>query len=246
MPSLYPTYIPYKAQHLILNETQRLLEESCFEFIQRWFPAVLEEKGWDCASSVELTTWTRLLAHTADKMPPGAFNSGGTPLTEVLFATNNLRHSAVHRVLTTARSIQDLVKSALTLTFTLGDQKRARQLEEMCYELESKIKAMELNKNALENTASASLDEIQRQRELLDRKEREVIANMMKDDQETKGLIGALLEDSVGRILEEKTEVEDDGQIPVDHVHDHRDDEHGRSDRSSLNKVAEGPFNMYY
>ncbi|KAI1407606.1 hypothetical protein F5Y13DRAFT_125314 [Hypoxylon sp. FL1857] len=210
LPSLYPTYIPYRAQHLILNETQRMLEESCFEFFQKWLPGVLEEKEWDCASSVELTKWTRLLAKKSNKVPVEAFTLGKTPLTEVLFATNRLRHSAVHRLSTTARGIQDLIKSAVALAFTLGDHKRASQLEEMCYELDSKIKAMDLNKNALENSATAGLEEIQRQREALDKKEKEVIADMMKSDQENKSLVGALLEDSVSRILQEKTENEDE------------------------------------
>ncbi|KAI0827492.1 hypothetical protein F5Y06DRAFT_283720 [Hypoxylon sp. FL0890] len=216
LPSLYPTYIPYRAQHLILNETQRILEESCFEFFQKWLPGVLEEREWDCASSAELTKWTRLLAKKSNKVPAEAFTLGKTPLTEVLFATNKLRHSAVHRLSTTARGIQDLIKSAVALAFTLGDHKRASQLEEMSYELDSKIKAMDLNKNALENSATAGLEEIQRQREALDKKEKEVIASMMKNDQENKALVGALLEDSVSRILQEKTEVEDELKVERD------------------------------
>ncbi|KAI1454588.1 hypothetical protein F4805DRAFT_469318 [Annulohypoxylon moriforme] len=210
LPSLYPTYIPYKAQHLILNEVQRMLEESCFEFVQKWLPAVLSGKGWDCASSMELTKWTRLIAKKADKIPQEALNSGGTPLTEVLFATNKLRHSAVHRLSTTARGVQDLVKSAVTLAYTLGDHKRASQLEDMCYELDSKIKAMELNKNALENSAMAGIEDIQRLREELDRKEKEMIVNMVKSDQDNKKVIGDLLEDSVSRILEGKSESDDE------------------------------------
>ncbi|KAI0879796.1 uncharacterized protein GGS22DRAFT_182809 [Annulohypoxylon maeteangense] len=210
LPSLYPTYIPYKTQHLILNETQRILEESCFEFVQKWLPTVLSGKEWDCASSMELTGWTRLLAKKADKIPQEALNSGGTPLAEVLFATNKLRHSAVHRLSTSARGIQDLVKSAVTLAFTLGDHKRASQLEEMCYELDSKIKAMELNKNALENSAMAGIEDIQRLRAELDQKEKDTIIDMVKSDQENKRVIGNLLEDSVSRILEGKSESDDE------------------------------------
>ncbi|KAI0178499.1 hypothetical protein GGR52DRAFT_578803 [Hypoxylon sp. FL1284] len=210
LPSLYPTFIPYKAQHLILNEAQRMLEESCFEFVERWTPAVLEEQGLDCASAIELTKWTRLLAKIANKMPQGAFNLGVAPLTEVLFATNKLRHSAVHRLSTTARGIHDLLKSATALALALNDHRRAGQLEEMCYELDSKIKAMELNKNVLENSAKVGLEEIQRRREELDRMETEMMANIVREDRENKSLIGALLEDSVGRILEGDTVMEDE------------------------------------
>ncbi|KAI6086747.1 hypothetical protein F4821DRAFT_237878 [Hypoxylon rubiginosum] len=210
LPSLYPTYIPYKAQHLILNEAQRMLEESCFEFVQNWAPAVLEEQGLDCASSIELTKWTRILATIAENIPQEAFDLGVTPLREILFATHALRHSAVHRLQTTARGIQDLVKSAIALTLALKDHRRAGQLEEMSYELDGKIKAMELNKNVLENSTKVGLEDIQRRREDLDRMETEMIAKMIRDDRENKSLIGVLLEDTVCRILEGNTEIEDE------------------------------------
>ncbi|KAI2768827.1 hypothetical protein F4815DRAFT_47791 [Daldinia loculata] len=208
LPSLYPTYIPYKAQHIILSEAQRMLEESCFEFTRKHMPALLENTGLECASSLELTKWTRLLAKMADEIPETAFDLGAMPLREVLFSTDKLRHSAVHRVPMTARGIKDLLKSAVTLAFTIGDHKHAGQLEEICYELDSKVKAMEMNKNALVYSATADLQDIQRRREELDILEKEVLSTMVKNDQKNKGFIGALLEDSVGRILEGKTEIE--------------------------------------
>ncbi|KAI1465324.1 uncharacterized protein F4812DRAFT_438290 [Daldinia caldariorum] len=216
LPSLYPTYIPYKAQHIILSEAQRMLEESCFEFTKKHMPALLENTGLDCASSLELTKWTRLLAKMSDEMPETAFNLGTTPLKEVLFATDKLRHSAVHRVPMTARAIKTLLKSAVVLGFTLGDHRHASQLEEICYELDNKVQAMELNKNALVNSTTAELEDIQRRRKELDRLEKEVLGNMVKNDQKNRGFIGALLEDSVGRILEGKTEMGMEDELKVE------------------------------
>ncbi|KAI1099704.1 hypothetical protein F4804DRAFT_321253 [Jackrogersella minutella] len=215
LPSLYPICIPYKAQHLIVNETQRILEESCFEFVQKWLPNVLLNREWDSASSVELTTWTRLLDQKAAKLRSReAFNLEGTSLAEVLSAANQLRHSAVHRLPMTARGMQELVRSGVKLAFMLGDHKRASQLEDICYELEGQIKAMDLNKNALENSARAGLEEIKRQREELDQKERDMINSMVRHDQETKVLTGTLIQDSVSKILtsEGETEVEDESR----------------------------------
>ncbi|KAI1500176.1 hypothetical protein F5X99DRAFT_419415 [Biscogniauxia marginata] len=206
LPSLYPIQVPYNVQHLILNEAQRMLEESCFQFTQKWLPSVLEKKGWNCASSVELTKWTRVLANEASHTPKEAYNLGGKQLDEVLFATNTLRHSAVHRLPTTARGITELIKSAVAMASALGDVKHAAQLEEICDELGSKVKSMELYKNALENTAIESLHDIQRQREQLDRQEREVVQRMVNDDAENKTFVGLLLEDSIGRILHENSE----------------------------------------
>jgi predicted transcriptional regulator len=85
----------------------------------------------------------------------------------------------------------------------LNDPIRAAQLEELHEEVQSQIKAMELNKNVLEDEVSSGLEEIRRQREELDRREKEIIENMVREDKENKVLIGRLLEESARNILEE-------------------------------------------
>ncbi|RYP13834.1 hypothetical protein DL765_006706 [Monosporascus sp. GIB2] len=187
LPSLYPIFIPYKAQHLILNEAQRLLE-SCFEFLQKWLPSTLEQNGEE-----------------RGRDPEEAFiDLGDTPLEQILFAANQLRHSAVHRLPNTARGVRDFCKSAVALATTLGDNLCAIKLEEICHELDDKMETMKLNKNALEITATAGLEEIKRQREELDKREKEIVAQMVKEDREHKAFMGVLLEESVDRILNEE------------------------------------------
>lgn len=73
------------------------------------------------------------------------------------------------------------------------------------------METMKLNKNALEDAATAGLDEIKRQREELDRREKEVIARMVKEDKQNKAFMGVLLEDSVNRILAERLSDIDEG-----------------------------------
>ncbi|KAK7756894.1 hypothetical protein SLS62_000910 [Diatrype stigma] len=221
LPNLYPIYIPYKAQHLILNEAQRLLEESCFEFFQKWLPSVLEENGWECASSIELTRSTQLIAQHAAMIPEEAFvnlpaaaaaaaaaGPGGSgkpaPLAKILSATNGLRHSAVHRLPNTARGVRDLCRSGWALAGRLGDGARAARLDAVCRELDHKVEAMRLNKNALEGAAAAGLEDIRRRREELDRRERDIVARMLREDRENKAAMGVLLESSVARILAER------------------------------------------
>lgn len=63
----------------------------------------------------------------------------------------------------------------MKLAETLQDPLRALQLEDLHFELESRIKAMELNKNVLENALRHELQVIQQQREELNRKEKELI-----------------------------------------------------------------------
>ncbi len=227
LPSLYPIYIPYRAQHLILNEAQRLLEESCFEFLQKWLPSVVEENGWECASSLELTKSTKLIARHSREIPEGAFvDPGKRPLEQILSTTNMLRHSAVHRLPNTARVIRDLCRSGVTLAATLGDLVRAAQLEDICNELDSKIETMKLTKNALEGAATAGLDEIRRQREELDRREKEIVARMVKEDGENKSFMGMLLEDSLSRILNERRLADIDE--PIGGEHEESEDEKGK------------------
>jgi hypothetical protein len=158
----------------------------------------LEEHKWDCAEAVELTKWTRTLAKSCDKVPASALdNSSEAPLKEVFFSTNELRHTAVHRLLTTARGIHKMMQSASRFAQTLGDHSRAAELEKLHLEIGSRIRDMELNKNFLENRLDEQLQAISEQRAELDRKEKEAIAIMLQEDQENKLLIGSFLEDAV-------------------------------------------------
>ncbi|KAF2094636.1 hypothetical protein NA57DRAFT_18840, partial [Rhizodiscina lignyota] len=203
MPSLYPSYLPYRAQHLILTAAQRVLEECCFKFAETWLSPILIGRGWDCPEAVELTKWTRILAKpsASTNLPTHALKLDGSRLQDVLFATNKLRHTAVHRLPTTARGITHMIESALKLAEALQDPLRTAQLEELHYEIDSKIKAMELDKNVLENDLTQKLKEIRRQREELDREEKDAVASVVRRDLENKSLIGILLEESVKNIF---------------------------------------------
>lgn len=77
----------------------------------------------------------------------------------------------------------------------------AKQLDGLRAELGSKIQAMDLDKNILENALASKLQEILRQREELEKKEAALIQAMLRDDMDNKALIGQLLEESVYRIF---------------------------------------------
>ncbi|QRD93143.1 hypothetical protein F9C07_2175642 [Aspergillus flavus] len=63
----------------------------------------------------------------------------------------------------------------MRLTEALRDTLRTSQLESLHLDIQVRIKAMEFNKNALEEELSRKLEAIQRQREELDKKEVEVL-----------------------------------------------------------------------
>ena len=214
LPSLYPSYLPYKVQHVILTTTQRILEECCYDFARNWLPSILQEHGWDCAAAVELTEWTRILAKRSAKLPMQALELKGSSFNEILSSATKMRHTAVHRLPTTTRSIGQFIESAMRLAEALHHPLHAAQLKELLDEIDSKIKAMELNKNVLEDELNSQLEEIHRQREELNKKEKDVIATTLREDLENKTLIGTLLEESVRKIFDEeptsRTDVERD------------------------------------
>jgi hypothetical protein len=166
----------------------------------------LDENKWDCAEAAELTKWTRTLATRCDKLPASAIDSDSeVPLKEVFSSTNVVRHTAVHRLSTSARGIHKMIHSASRLAQTLGDHLRAAELENLHLEVGSRIRDMELTKNFLENRLDEQLRAIYEQRAELDRKEKEAIAVMLSEDQENKLLIGSFLEDTVSTFRRAKT-----------------------------------------
>ncbi|KAE8319899.1 hypothetical protein BDV41DRAFT_570816 [Aspergillus transmontanensis] len=189
VPSLYPSYFPYHAQHSILSQVQQVLEESCFYFTKKWLPSELERHGWDCAAAVELTKWTNLLMKCAPE-----FHAR-------LAKVSGIRHTAVHRAPTTAIAIDAFIVSAMRLTEALRDTLRTSQLESLHLDIQTKIKAMEFSKNALEEELSRELEAIQRQREELDKKEVELQAKTIANDNEIKVLMGLLVKKSIERIF---------------------------------------------
>lgn len=206
-PSLYPLYIPYKTQHQLLTKIQRLLEECCYEFTSRWMPDLIKQRQWDCPEAIELNKWTRIVVKRVGKLPSHCFGNWGgqtAMLTNILISINKLRHSAVHRLRTTAKSISEMIRSATRFATALGDLTCQEQLDELHGELEAKIRALELNKNFLETRLEQEMENIAEQRRQLDEKEKEVVATMLRDDKDYISLVGGLLSESVASIFDKR------------------------------------------
>ncbi|PLB34915.1 uncharacterized protein BDW47DRAFT_133937 [Aspergillus candidus] len=196
-PSLYPLYFPYHAQHSILCTVQKTLEESCFDFARKWLPSELEDRGWDCAMAVELTKWTNFLPRWSSRLPDGSLQLQAADLGALMSVIRKIRHTAVHRLPTTARGIASFVASATKLVEALGDTPRLSQLEELHADIQEKIKIMDLTKNALEDQLSRDLRAIQLRREELDRQEEFLRLQTVRNDRENKALMGVLVEEYI-------------------------------------------------
>ncbi|KFZ24006.1 hypothetical protein V502_01515 [Pseudogymnoascus sp. VKM F-4520 (FW-2644)] len=153
-----PASIPYNVQHLILTTTQRLLEECCFGFAAKWAPALVEDKGWDCAEVVELTLWTKTLARLCDKLPADAIsNDSEIPLRMVFSSIGALRHLAVHRLSTSAQGIQKMLQSAVRLAVTLeASVREAFSLSELKKDNEILPMSTRNDKDAMEHVGESS------------------------------------------------------------------------------------------
>lgn len=187
-----------------------MLEECCYEFTVRWLPNLLEDYQWDCPEAIELNKWTYLVKKRLGKLPAQAFAKDSVlSSTDGLTSINKLRHSAVHRLPTTAKGISEMIRCAARFARSLHDSARGQQLE-LKNELEGKIRALELNKNFLETKLDGELREIARQRKELDEKEKDVISTMQREDKDLVSLIGGLLSTSVKQILKKCDDKEPD------------------------------------
>ncbi|RAK86081.1 ubiquinol-cytochrome-c reductase cytochrome c1 [Aspergillus costaricaensis CBS 115574] len=199
--SLFPLYLPYHAQHRILTNVQQVLEECIFDFMKKWLPNYLERNGWDCAAAVELTKWTKHPFRWTSQIPEEALHPTDLKIESILSKIVKVRHTAVHRLPTTARGVCDLVGIAKQLTETLGDTPRTSQLENLHHDLQDKIQILEFNKNVLEENLACHLRNIEAERELLTRREERLRAKTVEDDRENKLMMGLLLEESMEQIF---------------------------------------------
>ena len=133
-----------------------------------------------------------------------------------LFGTSTLRHSAVHRVPTSAAGILNMLSAAITfanalndpkragilnmlsaaITFAnaLNDPKRAEKVAEIKMQLEARIKEIVQNQNLLECKLTGQLKDIAHQRAELDELERSSIEDMLATDKKQRAEVGSALE----------------------------------------------------
>ncbi|PWI65007.1 hypothetical protein PCL_08366 [Purpureocillium lilacinum] len=201
LPSLYPCYIPFDAQHLVLTTVQEILEECCFDFAEQWLPELVDEQGWTCAAAVELNRWTQYLnERTLTSLGLDA-NLERPGLGVLLVEMRSLRDVAVYRVPTTARGVSQLLHYARRFSNLLGDGKRTAAIDRIKEIVDDKIYLLELNKKVLESTASGKLRAIRDQHAALIRQEEQIVADMLHLDLERGQLAGRVLRHSIEKLL---------------------------------------------
>ncbi|KAF4631565.1 hypothetical protein G7Y89_g6566 [Cudoniella acicularis] len=155
-----PTYLPFRLQHLILTQTQRLLEECCYNFAENWFPSLLEANGWEAPEAVELTEWWKTLSKY--NIPTTAIDlSHGQSLAVLFKRVKSIRHCAVHRhPQIPVKKVEEMVQNAWLLSLALRDDSRATQLLHWHKELKSLVAHLQVRTNSQKDAAEAELRDI--------------------------------------------------------------------------------------
>ncbi|GBF64437.1 hypothetical protein TMEN_7143 [Trichophyton mentagrophytes] len=202
VPSLGPSYIPYAVQHVLLTKIQCLLEECCYEFTSKWAPALLLKKKWDCPEAIELNQWVRVMIQYTSSLPADALeDKHKANISEIFEPAVQVRHSAVHRLPVSTKRLEQFVDGATVFVSMLRDPLRESQLRELGVNLKRIIKQLELSKNVQETQLQEKLDDICKQREDLDKREKDAVATMVEEYEENRCLAGSLLEESIRSVF---------------------------------------------
>ncbi|KAL8975309.1 MAG: hypothetical protein Q9197_000477 [Variospora fuerteventurae] len=159
----------------------------------------MEARKWKEAESIELTQWIKRFSKHAKSLPLSAFDRvPGKSITEVLFGTSNLRHSAVHRLPTSAAGILNMLSAAIDFAEALKDSKRAERVVKIRTQLEASVQEVVQHQNLLECKLTAQFEDIARRRAELDELERSSIEEMLETDKKQRTEVGSAFEGVLG------------------------------------------------
>ena len=166
---------------------------------------------------------------------------------ELLKKTSQLRHTAVHRLRTTATGTKRLLESGRALLEALNDEKRAACIRDIEAELILTIDEMERNTSLLEAKMEKQQIELAERRAELDRLEQQMIEDMLSDDVENRSALGSALESlllervnraSLDQTLQE-AECQEEGGAPS-HSEPDVEDAHVDKTTEKLQAIDEG------
>ena len=155
----------------------------------------MEAQRWYEAESIELNNWNNRFSRYAKSLPPSAMKSiAGKTTDEILFGTSIIRHSAVHRLRTSAASILKMLGAAITFAEALNDSKRAERIIKIKTQLEAGVEEIVQHQNLLERKLTDQLEDIARRRAELDVLENSFIKEMQETDKEQRTEVGSAFE----------------------------------------------------
>lgn len=195
--SLYPVYLPMKSQRRLLNKVQDILEHACYTFGEIKMASELQKRGWDSPECVELNIWCKLFRSKEHIFHPERIAALGKSFPDLLESVAQIRHTAVHRLRSTAGRVESFLVDAETLASLFADERCASQLSRLLRETKLVVEEVERNKDVLETQFIEKRKEIAARRAELDRIEHAAYETMLEEDKQYQNFAGANLEDVI-------------------------------------------------
>jgi len=225
-------YLPLKYQHQLFVKVQAVLEDACYAFGRNNMGDLLKHKGWDSLECVELNIWAHIFASNQGKFESNKIASLGKSFSDLLNAVAQLRHTTVHRIRISARSVEQSLADAEQLAVLLNDTVCAQKVSRLRRETGSIVEELGRNKDLLKSKLADQLIDIASRRAELDRLEREAIEETLKEDADYQALAGVNLQQAMtvsddlkqkGPMSKEETASDADAdsdssnEAPIDH-----------------------------
>ncbi|CVL09117.1 uncharacterized protein FMAN_14247 [Fusarium mangiferae] len=191
--SLFPVYLPFPIEHMLMGKLQKTLELACFDFGTRVLPNIMRKRGWECPESVELNRWTELFGREGsmrgkiDKDLPK----------ELLRSIASIRHTAVHRLRSNSAGLERFLADAERLAGILGDTVHAKAISQLRSDAQSALVELTQNKHFIQRQLERAQEEIAKKRAKLDQEEQEVLRCIAKEDEKYRMLAGDRLQNAL-------------------------------------------------
>ncbi|KAF3906753.1 hypothetical protein AA313_de0203985 [Arthrobotrys entomopaga] len=192
IPNLFPVYLPYPAQHILMTEAQRILERACYDYTGRWLPEILDREQFQHPENAELSKWVKLLEESYKKLPHDAYDESvflSNSLTQTVFGIVNLRHTAVHRIKTHSKGLEDMLEGAVRFARFLKDETNQTKLQAILDKARELSLNLEAEKILLQSKLEKELVEIETAKRELIRREAYALEQIIHDDKRARNMI---------------------------------------------------------
>ncbi|KAJ5904924.1 uncharacterized protein N7473_001840 [Penicillium subrubescens] len=124
-------FVPYQAQHFILQTMQRCLEQNAFQFAQKWLVSESQALGWTCPEALELHIFFRVLAKQQRKVRSDTFQEICRTVKDWQDSISNIRHAAVHRLAQDRSLLIEMSHAAVGFSRDLGASSSAAKFHRL-------------------------------------------------------------------------------------------------------------------
>ncbi|KAK2776651.1 hypothetical protein CKAH01_12301 [Colletotrichum kahawae] len=189
-------------QRRILMSAQVVLNESCFEFMSTWIPKMLHDlQAPQCNSAGDFFPFTVASGGPYYQLPTDAMSFISTEATiEAFKSARFLQQTYSERSQISWREISEILKPAIRVAEGLRNNVSACKIRELRKEIDGQVEIRQAAKTALQYRVPTEMDDIRRQREELDKRERALIDDMAKEEINQ----SALLSDVIDKFLDSR------------------------------------------